>query len=183
MFVLDTKFPDVKILCFDTKVDSRGLMETTLDTEVMSAHGIAYRCAEQRVYHITRKGTFFGIHFQTGSHPQDKLIRLLSGRGMDYVIDLRRNSATYRKWIAVELTGDDNKCVYVPAGYGHAFMSLENNTAQLFSVSERFFPEESGVVRFDDPQIGLALPMEITCMSERDHNAPFLSEVESDIAQ
>ena len=183
MQILDTMFPDVKIVFFDRKTDSRGSMEITLDTTRLSACGIAFRCKEQRIYHIPKKGTFFGIHFQMGSHPQAKLIHLLSGRGMDYIIDLQRDSATYRKWIAVELSGDDNKCVYIPEGYGHAFMSLEDNTTQQFSVSEHFFLGESGVVRFDDPQIGLTLPIEITAISQQDMNAPYLHSIETDTKQ
>ncbi len=181
MQILNTAFPGVKILCFDTKYDSRGAMEITLDTAGLSAHGISFSCAEQRIYHIPRKGSFFGIHFQMGSHPQDKLIRLLSGRGMDYVIDLRRSSETYRKWISIELSGKNNMAVYIPQGYGHAFISLDDNTTQLFSASEGFSHGESKAIRFDDPQIGLSLPMEITAISERDKNAPLLRELEAGI--
>lgn len=181
MQILNTIFTDVKLVCFRKRADSRGSMEITLDTDGMSALGIDFRCAEQRIYHIPDKGTFFGIHFQTGSHPQAKLIRLLSGRGMDYVIDLRKNSATYRKWIAIELSCTDNRGVYIPSGYGHAFLSLEDNTTQLFSASEHFFSGESRAIRFDDPQIGLMLPVEITAISPQDTIAPYLHEIESDI--
>ena len=183
MQILDTEFPDVKILCHDGRTDSRGVVDITIDSGGLSEHGIAFLCAEQRIYHIPRKGTFFGIHFQTGKHPQDKLIQLLSGRGLDYVIDLRKHSATYRNYIIIELNGGDKKSVYIPRGYGHAFLSLEDNTTQLFSVSEKSFSGESRTIRYDDPQIELPIPITISAISDQDKCAPLLSEIENDMLQ
>lgn len=171
-------FEDVKILAFGRREDT---MEVTVDTAAMAGQGISFVCREQRIYHMPRKGTFYGIHFQTNAHPQAKLIYLLSGRGMDYVVDLRRESPTYRKWIVLELRGGDNRHVYIPQGYGHAFLSLEDNTTQLFTTDEHFYPGESKKIRYDDPKIGLSLPVEITAMSEGDRRAPCLDEIEFEV--
>ncbi len=180
MKIMETELTDVKILHFNNKTDIRGTMEVTLDTNEMAHHGIDFRCSEQRIYRMPKKGTFFGIHFQSGSHAQDKIIHLLSGRGIDYVIDLRKQSSTYRKWIALELTGGDNNFIFIPQGYGHAFLSLEDNTEQLFALSEPFCPDKSMAIRYDDPDIGLSLPVEITAISDRDLKAPYLHDLEAD---
>ena len=181
MQIQETALKGVLILTFDGQTDARGTMNVTIDTSAMADAGISFACKEQRLYHMPKKGTFFGIHFQTKRHPQDKLIHLLAGRGMDYVIDLRRDSPTYRKWIAIELRGGDHQCVFIPQGFGHAFLSLEDDTTQLFSASEHFHRDASMQIRFDDPQIHLVLPTEITAMSDYDRNAPYSGDVEFEV--
>lgn len=179
MQVIDTGFKDVKILISDKRRDTRGTMEVNFDILKLAGMGIDFQCKEQRIYCAEKKGTFYGIHFQSGMHPQKKIIHLLSGRGMDYIVDLKKDSPTYKKWIAIELRGDDNQYIYIPSGYGHAFVALEDNTMQLFTISEHFYQEEAMTIRYDDPKIGLEFPIEIVVMSDRDRNAPFLGEMDS----
>ena len=178
MKVIDTELKDVKILIFDKREDVRGATEVTLDNAEMERKGIPFACREQRIYHVLKKGTFYGIHFQTKRHPQKKIIHLLTGRGIDYVVDLKKDSSTYKKWIAIELTGGDNKHVYIPQGYGHAFLSLEDNTTQLFTMSEHLHKGEARRIRFDDEQIKLSIPIEIEAISDSDNTAPYLNEIE-----
>ena len=181
MYISDTKFKDVKILNFNRKEDVRGVTEVTVNKAEMEKAGIHFECREQRIYHVAEKGTFYGIHFQTKSHPQDKLIHLLTGRGMDYIIDLKKDSPTYKEWIAIELSGGDNKHLYIPQGYGHAFLSLEDGTTQLFTVSGHFQECGSVRIRFDDWQIGLSTPIDIRVMSEYDRNTPYLEETDFEV--
>lgn len=180
MQVIDTKFEDVKIIVSDKNRDARGTMEVTFDFSKLADMGMDFQCKEQRIYSVEKKGTFYGIHFQAGDHPQKKIVHLLSGRGMDYIVDLRKDSSTYKEWIAVELVGGDNQYVYIPQGYGHAFLTLEDNTIQLFTIDEHFYEEEAKAIRYDDPQIGLEFPIEITVMSDKDRNAPLLEQVKID---
>ena len=177
MQILNTELSGVKILIFDSHEDARGMMEITMDESALEKAGISFSCKEQRVYHAPLKGTFYGIHFQHKNHPQEKIVHLLKGRGMDYVVDLQKDSPTYKKWVAIELRGGDNRHVYIPQGYGHAFISLEDDTMQIFATSEYFYKGESMKVRFDDPQIRLPIPTEITAISEADRNAPYLEEL------
>lgn len=181
MQVLDTELDDVKILIFNKREDVRGVTEITIDNAEMARQGISFECKEQRIYHVPYKGTFYGIHFQTKAYPQEKIIHLLTGRGIDYIIDLKKDSPTYKKWIAIELQGGDKQHVYIPQGYGHAFLSLEDNTTQMFTVSEHFYKNESMKIRFDDRQINLSIPIEIIAMSESDRRAPYLDEIEFEV--
>ena len=180
MQVIDTKFEDVKIIVSDKRKDVRGTMEVTFDVSKLADLGMDFQCKEQKIYCAEKKGTFYGIHFQAGEYPQKKIIHLLSGRGMDYIVDLRKESLTYKEWIAVELVGGDNQYVYIPQGYGHAFLALEDNTIQLFTINEHFYEEEAKVIRYNDPQIGLKIPIEIVVMSDKDGNAPLLEQLEID---
>lgn len=114
MKITDTKLHDVKIISFDNKEDARGVTELTLNDDEMNKRGLSFHCKEQRIYHAPRKGTFYGIHFQTKDYPQTKLIYLLCGRGIDYIIDLKKDSPTYKEWVAIELYGGDNQHIYIP---------------------------------------------------------------------
>lgn len=177
MKIIGTKFPKVKIIQFHKKEDNRGVVETSYDCRELSNYEIEFQCKEQRIYSMEKRGTFFGIHFQTNEYPQDKIVRVISGSGIDYIVDLNKESPTYKQWISINLCEGDNNSVYIPQGYGHAFLSLEDNTVQLFTISEHFYQGYSKQIRFDDAEIGLLFPIEIEELSDYDKNAPLLSEI------
>jgi len=181
MQVIETEFNDVKILVFKRKQDARGVTQVTLDYSEMANQGMDFTCKEQRVYHAPRNGTFYGIHFQGKKHPQAKLIHILAGRGIDYIVDLRKESPSYSQWISIELQEGDNQHVFIPQGFGHAFLSMEDNTTLLFSVNEHFDSHASMQIRFDDKQINLSLPIPIKAMADYDRDAPYLHELEFEV--
>ena len=102
---------------------------------------------------------------------------MLHGKGLDYVIDLRKESDTYRQWKAVELSAEKPLAVWIPAGFGHAFLSLEKDTVQFFAVDQHFVKGYSKEISYLDPEIGLKLPCENPVLSEADRHAPFLREL------
>ena len=174
MKVLDTEFPGVKIIFFEKITDERGLIDITFDESVLEESGILFKCVQQRIYHAPKKSTFYGIHFQDSDHPQAKLVYCLEGKGIDYIVDLKKDSPTYKKWIKFEICADDNIHIYIPQGYGHGFLTLENDTKLLFSIDEYFGKGGSKKIRYDDKQINIDYPVEIEILSEGDKNAPFL---------
>ena len=135
-----------------------------------------FEIKETRVYTMPQKGTFFGIHYSDEATPFSKLVSVVQGRGMDYLVDLRKESPTYLKWEAVELNADNALTVLVPAGIGHAFLSLEDNTIQLFAINKSGKDGHSKQINYADPQIGLKLEIPITQISDYDANAPFLEK-------
>lgn len=181
MRVIETKFPEVKVIEFGKSEGVRGLKVTTLSECTMKACGIEFKCVQQNIYHAPYKGTYFGIHFQDHKHPQAKLIYCLSGRGMDYVVDLRKDSPTYKEWIAIEIQESDDYHIYIPQGFGHAFLTLEDDTRQLFSIDEYFYPESSKQIRYDDPQIHIEYPVPLMKIAEHDIKAPYLSELDFEV--
>ncbi len=170
MQLIETIFGEAKVFRCDGRRDVRGGMSVVYSCDDIGG----FTVKEQRVYTMPRKGTFFGIHFQDGEHPQGKLVTLLRGSGVDYVVDLRRKSPTYKRWRAVELSAENGLLVYIPAGFGHAFYSTSDDTVQLFSADE-YFGSGAKSINYRDESIGLVLPGEAAAISEADRNAPYLS--------
>lgn len=180
MQILDTELNGVKLIHCDRQDDCRGEKEILLNASALKEGGLDFCVGEQRLYRIARAHTLFGIHFQADAGAQGKIITLIAGQGIDYAVDLDRNSPTYRKWISFELSGQEPCAVYIPQGYGHAFYSLEDNTVQLFTLNGH--PASERIIHYLDPEIGLRLPGRVECIADRDRNAPFLSSLNSDPA-
>ena len=136
--------------------------------------GFAFTPRETRTYLMEKRGTFFGIHYREEADPLAKLVSVASGRGMDFLVDLRPESPTYLAWEALELSAENALAVYVPAGIGHAFISLEDNTVQVFLLDACGANGRSKQLNYKEPRIGLELPIEVTEISDYDAAAPYL---------
>jgi len=135
---------------------------------------------EWRQTNVSRsaRGVLRGIHYSIAVPGQAKYVTVVTGRAVDYVVDLRPGSPTYGRWDSVELETGACRAVFVPSGVGHAFLALEDETAMTYLCSEVYDPEaEKGVSPFD-PEIGLAFPIprEELVVSPRDAGAPSLAE-------
>lgn len=115
-----------------------------------------------------------GIHFQNNPKPQAKLLYCIKGRGIDYAVDLRKDSSTYLKWISVDLSEDNGKQIYIPKGFGHVFISMEDNTKNVMRYDEPFDPRYSRQIAYNDPQIGIVYPVSNPILAPHDINAPTL---------
>ena len=170
MNIVDCIFGAAYVLEPIKRTDNRGEMNLCFHRDTL---GIHFRMAEQRIYRIPRSGTFFGIHYQDAAYPQAKLITVIQGSGLDYIVDLRKDSPTYRQWKAVEVTSENARIVYIPAGFGHGFLSTADDTIQLFAVDAPFMDGAARCIHYADPGIGLKLPVATPILSEKDKNAPF----------
>jgi dTDP-4-dehydrorhamnose 3,5-epimerase len=117
------------------------------------------------------KGTLRGLHFQQSPHSEVKLIRCVKGAIWDVIVDVRVNSKTYGKWFAAELTADNRTMMYVPKGFAHGFISLENNSEILYMVSESYNPQFERTLRWDDEFHKIKWPIQPLVISEKDENA------------
>ena len=169
MELVKTIFDCVRIYKLKSRVDNRGPMAYVYEDCIED-----FKVKETRVYTMPQKGTFFGIHYTDEKSQMSKLVSVVQGRGMDYLVDLRKTSATYLKWEAVELSPENSFEVLVPAGIGHAFLSLEDNTIQIFSINKTGKDGHSKQLNYAEKQIGLKLAIQITQISDYDLNAPFL---------
>lgn len=126
-----------------------------------------------------RPGTIRGIHFQTHPFAQGKLVRCLAGKGMDVAVDLRRDSPDYGRWVAVTLTPELNNQLWVPAGFGHAFCTLEPNSVISYRVTNYYSAQHDQGVAWDDPEIGIDWPSlaDPDTLSAKDRAQPSLSEL------
>lgn len=176
MKVIERFFGGACVLELNSRNDCRGNMKNISPGEAEEAvPGFLIR--EQRVYTIPEIHTFFGIHFQDMQYPQAKLITVFHGSGLDYVIDLRKGSDSYRQWKTVELSAEKPLAVYIPAGFGHAFLSLEKDTVQFFAADQPFVKGCAKRIHYQDPDIGLILPCDHPVLSEEDRQAPLLREL------
>jgi len=124
----------------------------------------------------SKRNVLRGLHYQQ-PRPQSKLISVLSGTIFDVAVDLRPGSATFGKWFGVELSFDTMKQFYIPAGFAHGYVVLSDEAIVSYKCGDYYVPEYDRVLRWDDPDIGVGWPVTNPILSDKDANAPFLTEV------
>lgn len=152
--------------------DSRGFFARTWCQREFEAHGLNSRLVQCSTSYSKTRGTLRGIHYQAVPYEEAKLVRCTSGSIYDVIIDLRRESPAFKQHIAVTLTGENHKMLYVPEGFAHGFLTLEDNTEVFYQMSEFYSPEHSRGIRWNDPAFGIAWPLAATTMSDRDRSCP-----------
>jgi dTDP-4-dehydrorhamnose 3,5-epimerase len=164
--------------------DERGWFSETYAEAKYAGLGVDVRFVQDNQSYSAQAGTLRGIHFQTPPHAQAKLVRCVRGAIMDYAVDLRRGSPTWGKWVAAELSADNGDQLYVPVGFGHAFVTLTPDTEVAYKVSDVYAPDCDGGVRWDDPDIGVdwPLPPSGPVLSDKDRALPLLGDFDSPFA-
>ncbi len=148
--------------------DERGFFARTFCVEEYEVHGLNPRLVQCNISFNKRKGALRGMHFQAAPHEEARLVRCTMGAIYDVIIDLRPDSPTFKHWVAVELTADNRKMLYVPEGFAHGFQTLEDNTEVFYQMSEFYHPERANGVRWDDPGFGVEWPADERTISPRD---------------
>jgi len=138
--------------------------------------GLSSAIEQSSVSFNKSKGTLRGMHFQAPPHEEIKLIRCTRGAIYDVILDLRTDSPTYRRWFAVELTPDNGKMVYVPAGFAHGFQTLLDESEVFYQISEAYRPGLARGVRWNDPAFRIKWPIPNPLLSERDRGFPEFAE-------
>lgn len=178
--VEDTKMEGVKIVTPKVFGDHRGwFMETYSERDLKEAGIDAHFVQDNRSY-SAKKGVIRGLHFQRHPHTQAKLLTCLRGRILDVAVDLRKASPTYKQWIAVELTEENKKQLFIPKGFAHGFVTLTDDVEIMYKCDDFYAPETDGGIRFDDPDIGVDWGISDPILSEKDQNAPYLRELDLD---
>ncbi len=159
--------------------DLRGGFTKTFEKDIYAEAGVEFSLNETFAS-TSAKNVVRGLHFQT-NNPQAKLVSVLAGKAWDVIVDLRKDSPTYKKWEAVELSADNHRAVYVPRGFGHGFASLEDGTIMLYQCDGAYDASIDTGIRFDDPEIGIKWPVDETVAihSARDLELMSISEYES----
>lgn len=107
----------------------------------------------------SRAGVLRGLHYQLPPHAQGKLVRVVRGRAFDVAVDIRRDSPHFGKWVGVELTPDNKRQLWIPEGFAHGFLALEDDTHFLYKTTDVYAKECEGAIRWDDPEIGIEWPV------------------------
>ncbi len=176
--------PSVKLIKTRRFGDDRGWFVETWSDKRGAAEGIDLRFVQDNQSRSTFVGTIRGIHFQTPPHAQAKLVRCLKGRILDYAIDLRRGSPTYGRHVVAELSEDNGDQLFVPVGYGHAFVTLTPDAEVAYKVSDIYAPQCEGGILWSDPALGIDWPLPETgaVLSDKDLILPTLADFDSPFA-
>ena len=137
--------------------DNRGGSIKCFEKQLYAEQGIAFELSETFVS-VSKKNVIRGMHFQK-NHPQAKLVSVLQGRVDDVIVDLRRESDTFQKWVSVELSSENHKALYIPRGFAHGFAALEEETIMLYQCDGEYDKESDTGLRFDDPDLGIKWPV------------------------
>ncbi len=128
----------------------------------------------------SNKGVFRGLHYQLPPFAQSKLVRVIKGRVLDIAVDIRKGSPTFGKYVVVELSKANKRQLFIPRGFAHGFLTLENETIFSYKVDNYYSPTHDRGIRFDDPKIDLKLdfPKNSLIISDKDKKAPLLKDAE-----
>ena len=155
MEIKNLKLPDVRIIQARTHEDSRGSFTETYNKKNLADAGIGNLFVQDNVTRSLLSWTVRGLHFQKPPHAQAKIIRVLKGRILDVVVDIRHGSPTYGQHDAIELDADSGLQLYAPVGIAHGFITLEPDTEVMYKVSSIYAPDSEGGVRWDDPDLAI----------------------------
>lgn len=172
MKFIETPLADLYILEPDYIKDERGFFARTFCVEEFRKRGLSPSLAQCNISYNSKKGTLRGMHFQIEPHGEDKVVRCTQGAIFDVVIDLRKESPTFKKWFAAELTAENRKMVYVPTGFAHGFQTLEDHTEVFYQMSALYHAESARGVRWDDPTFAIDWPSDERTISLKDQYYP-----------
>lgn len=174
---METRLPGVYIVEPDVHGDHRGYFMETYSTRAFAAIGIDATFVQDNQSFTAQKGTLRGIHFQNAPMAQAKLVRVTRGAVMDVAVDLRKGSPTYKQWVAVELSADNKRMLFIPRGFGHGFKTLTDDVEFCYKVDNLYSRECDRGIRFNDPAVGVDWG-EVTeaLLSQKDTTAPLLEE-------
>ncbi len=176
-----TRLPGVLVLTPRRFEDERGFFSESWNRKTLVAAGIELPEFVQDNHSMSREvGTLRGLHFQRPPHAQGKLVRCGRGRLLDVAVDIRRGSPSYTQWVAVELSYDNGRQLWIPPGFLHGFVTLEPDTEIIYKCTDHYAPECDGAVRWDSPELGIDWGLGVApLLSAKDARAPAFSEFES----
>lgn len=178
MNVEQTALPGMLVLSSRIFRDDRGAFQETWNLRAMEEAGLPSRWVQDN-FSISKKNVLRGIHYQV-VQPQGKLVRVAYGAVLDVAVDLRRNSPAFGKYVAVEMTGENGKMVWIPEGFGHAFLVLSEEAGFAYKVTDYYSPAGERTIRWNDAQLDIAWPVKAAdvIVSDKDRKGAVLSEAE-----
>lgn len=177
MNIIPTDIPDVLIIEPHVFGDARGFFMETWNAAGFAAAGLALTFMQDN-HSRSQKGVLRGMHFQNPG-PQGKLMRVTSGAVFDVAVDLRASSSTFGKWVGAELSGENRRMVWVPEGFAHGFLTLEDDTDFLYKCTAPYAPQNEFSLAWDDPMVGIEWPLAglDPIISDKDARGLALAEV------
>lgn len=175
MRITDLALPDIKLVALTVHGDVRGSFTETFREKDWAPLLNGAHFVQDNQSRSAAAGTIRGLHYQTPPFAQDKLVQVVCGRIFDVAVDLRRESASFGRHAAIELS-DDGRQVFVPAGFAHGFMTLAPDTIVTYKVTAPYDPKSERGIAWDDPDLGIAWPLAAAALSPRDQQWPRLRD-------
>lgn len=185
MNVIETKIKD--LLIFEPRVfgDDRGWFMESFNQQVfekaLADRGLDIPTFVQDNHSFSKKGVLRGLHYQLNPHAQGKLVRVVQGRAWDVAVDIRKDSETFGQWVGVELSGENHKQFWIPAGFAHGFIALEDNTQFLYKTTGYYSKDCERSIVWSDHDIAIEWPLENqleVILTDKDRLAPSLNKAE-----
>lgn len=168
MIFTPTPLEGAFIVDIERREDSRGFFARSYCRHEFEAHGLKPVIAQANLAFNHRKGTLRGMHFQFPPAAESKFVRCTRGAVLDVIVDLRPESPTYLQNVAVELSGDNYRALYIPERFAHGYQVLRDNTELSYQAGEFYTPGTEGGLQYNDPGLGLQWPLPVTLVSEKD---------------
>lgn len=175
MIFEETKLKGAYIIDINKLEDERGFFGRTFCKKEFESLGLNVNITQANIAHNKHKGTLRGMHMQQSPFGETKLVRCTKGAIYDVIIDLRADSETFKQWFGVELSAENFKMIYVPEGFAHGYLVLEDDSDITYQVTQYYTRSHETGVRWNDPAFNIKWPMEPLMISEKDRNMPNLS--------
>lgn len=177
MKFLKTALKDAYLIEIEPNIDERGFFARKYCHKEFARHGIKFKPVQANVSYNHEKHTLRGMHFQKPPYEEAKLIRCVRGAIYDVIVDVRQNSPTRNDWIGAYLSEENKKMIYVPKGFAHGFLTLEEDTEVSYLMSEFYNPDFGSGFRWDDPAFNIEWPASVNKISNKDLNwSPYSKE-------
>lgn len=181
MIFTETKLKGAFILDLERLGDSRGFFARTFCQNEFEALGLNSVIVQTNIAHNIAKGTVRGMHFQLPPVAETKLVSCTRGAIYDIIVDLRPESPTYLDHVAIELTEDNRRALYVPERFAHGYQVLHDNTDASYQMGEFYTPDAGGGLKYNDPRLALKWPLPVTSISDKDLAYRPLDEIEPEL--
>jgi len=168
MIFKETALKGAYIIELEPIEDNRGFFSRSFCKKEFALHGISMDIAQCNISYNKKRGTLRGMHYQIAPYEEAKIVSCNKGSIYDVIIDLRSDSSTYCEWIAIDLSEVHHRMLYVPKGFAHGFLTLEDHTEVFYHMSEFYVPGFGRGVRWNDPVFGIEWPGEVTVISNQD---------------
>lgn len=183
MIFTETNLKGAFVIDLERREDSRGFFARAFCQHEFEDHGLKPIIAQSNVAFNHKKGTMRGMHFQFPPAAETKLVRCTRGAILDIIVDLRPESSTYLQHVAVELTEDNGRALYVPERFAHGYQVLRDKTETSYQVGEFYTPGSESGLLYSDPRLKLEWPLPVAVISEKDERWKTLDQQESELKQ
>jgi len=176
MVFTETPVKGAYVIDLEPHTDNRGFFARVFCVRELAINGLKMSIVQTNLSFNRKKGTLRGLHYSVPPAAEAKLVRCIKGGIYDVIVDIRRNSPTFLRQFAIELTAKNRKALYVPEMVAHGFQTLADDVEVYYQMGEFYISEVQRGIRYDDPELNITWPLAVSEISEKDLQLPFLAE-------